>query len=131
MQKYNIVSEFSCTVMEVISGDDLILMVDLGIDDLYKRIRARLMGVDTPDAYRKSGDGAAGKVREEVRKLTKGRPCRIMVHEKLRGGWIVRLYINVGRDKPELDLNEYLISQGHIFVAKEKIDGVHTETQTA
>lgn len=105
--------------MDVISGDDLILMVDLGVDDLYKRVRARLYQVDTPDAYRHGGDTVAGAVRGFVRKLVRGRECRIHVHSQGKGGWIVTLFIQDKETDEDLNLNALLISKGYVFKAKE------------
>lgn len=118
MRRSNIVPEYSARVMEVISGDDLVLMVDLGIDDLYKRVRARLQGVDTPDAYRKPDDEIAGRVRNEVRKLTKGKQCRIEVHAQGKGGWVVTLHI--AQDESEFDLNAFLREKGYVFDQKNR-----------
>lgn len=122
--KANIYPSYDAKVMEVISGDDLIVMVELGIDDLFKRVRARLRGVDTPDAYKKS-EGEAGEIRADVRRLTKGKKCRVDVHSQGRGGWVVTLFI-VG-DAGELDLNEYLRGRGFVYTPRERSDA---EAQT-
>lgn len=127
--KTDVVPSYSAKVMEVVSGDDLTLMVELGIDDLYKKVRARLRGVDTPSAYKQSGDVEAGRVRADVRKLTKGRNCRIDVHSQGgRGGWVVTLYVVT--DEGELELNAFLREKGFVYSPKEREDG-HTASASS
>jgi hypothetical protein len=106
---------FSAEVQEVYSGDDLVLMVDLGIDSLHKRVRARLFGVDTPDGYREDSSSDAGKVREEVKKLVKGAICTITLHSERRTGWIVSIYLLNRASGERMSLNQHLIDQGYIF----------------
>ena len=108
-QSYNV------DVLEVHSGDDLVLMVSLGLDSLYKKVRARLQGVDTPDAYKASTDTQAGEVRDKVRTLTKGKRCYIDVHTQSSGksGWVVTLYL--GPDNSHANLNEILRKDGYVF----------------
>lgn len=106
---------YAVKVEEVHSGDDLILMVDLGIDNLFKRVRARLAGVDCPDAYRAAPDTDAGKVRDSVRDLTRGE-CRAQVHQQGgRGGWLVTLFYRA-TDSAFKNLNDQLISEGHVYI---------------
>ncbi len=112
---------FLCDVIEVHSGDDLICLVDLGIDGLYKKTRVRLAGVDTPDAYQQSVDTPAGEVREKVRKLTAGRPCQIDVHNQSRGGWVVTLWIEETDSDKLTNLNEALIRVGFVFKGKKRV----------
>lgn len=100
-------------VEEVHSGDDIVLMVDLGIDHLYKRVRARLHGVDTPDAYKLDSTTEAGKVRDQVRDLVKGKHCKIEVHSIRKGGWIVTLYVKDG-DR-FISVNDILREAGFVF----------------
>lgn len=113
---------FQCDVIEVHSGDDLICLVDLNVDGLYKKIRVRLAGVDTPDAYQQSLDTPAGQVRETVRKLTAGKGCQIDVHSQARGGWVVTLWIEEETDGTKLvNLNEALVKQGFVFKGKKRV----------
>jgi endonuclease YncB( thermonuclease family) len=106
---------YACDVIEVHSGDDLVVLVDLGIDDLYKRTRVRLAGCDTPDAYQKAVDTTAGRVREKVRRLTAGRPCQIDVHSQGRGGWKVTLWAATEDSDSLLNINKILVDDGFIF----------------
>lgn len=105
---------YKADVEEVHSGDDLVMLVDLGVDGLLKRVRARLYGVDTPDAYKLDSNTEAGKVRDQVRKLTKGKRCEIDLHSDRKGGWIVTLYV---RETPKelFNINDHLISLGFVY----------------
>lgn len=108
---------YEATVEEVRSGDDLVLFVSLGIDDLYKRVRARLHGADTPDAYKAGPETEAGSLRDEVRRLTRGR-VRIELLKAGNGGWVVTLYYT-NDNREWVNLNQELISRGYVF--KEKV----------
>lgn len=102
-------------VLEVHSGDDLLLLVDLGIEGLYKKVRARLYGVDTPDAHKENAGTEAGKIRDVVRRLTQNVECVIEVHSSTsRGGWKVTLYRVPISGAPE-SVNEVLRAQGYVF----------------
>jgi hypothetical protein len=109
---------YACDIIEVHSGDDLIALVDLEIDGLYKKTRLRLSGVDTPDAYQKAVDTPAGKIREAVRRYTVGNHCYIDVHSQGRGGWKVTLWVESADDPNLLNLNQVLIEEGYIFRPK-------------
>lgn len=115
---------FLCDVIEVHSGDDLICLVDLGIDGLYKKSRVRLAGVDTPDAYQQSIDTPAGQVRDRVRKLTAGKSCYVDVHSQARGGWVVTLWIEEAGEAEAkwLNLNETLVKEGFVFKGRGRRD---------
>lgn len=109
------INNFFALVQEVYSGDDLVLMVDLGIDDLHKKVRARLFGVDTPDAYKAESKTDAGRVREDVKKLVKGSVCAIKVHSERKTGWIVTIYLPEQPKHRQMTLNQYLINKGYVF----------------
>ncbi len=104
---------FAVRVSDVFSGDDLMVMVDLGIEDLWKRKRIRLQGVDTPNAVHAADDTEAGRIRRAVRGIAGNRTGTINVHSRGSGSWIVELIVNTP-DGP-LNLNEYLINQGFKF----------------
>lgn len=106
-------NEYTVFVEEVRSGDDLMLLVDLGTDNLFKRVRARLSGVDTPDAYKEGPDTDAGKIREEVRMLTRTK-CEILVFSKNNASWIVELFLT-DKEKSRTSLNQWLISKGYVY----------------
>lgn len=104
---------YTCHVEEVHSGDDHVIMVDLGVDNLYKKVRARLHGVDTPDAYKLDADTEAGRVRDQVRDLVRNKQCVIEVHAVRRGGWIVTLYV---KDNDRMvNVNDFLRNLGFVF----------------
>lgn len=104
------------SVEEVHSGDDLVVLVDLGVDGLYKRTRIRLHGVDAPNAYKAKVGTEAGLLRDEIRKLTGGK-CRIELVSEGRGGWLVRLFAFVSDNKhhEEININELLKSRGYVY----------------
>lgn len=109
---------YQAEVLEVHSGDDLILLVSIGIDSLYKKVRARLQGVDTPDAYKAGADTEAGKVRDRVTKLLKGKKCYITAHSQSsgKGGWVVTLHLDSSMRSETL--NEILCQEGYVFGGK-------------
>ncbi len=106
---------YSVKVEEVHSGDDLVGLVNLGIDGLFKRVRLRLHGVDTPNAYKVGAGTVAGSVRDEVRQLTTG-VCRLSVVSEGRGGWVVTLYA-MQPDGTEININSHLRSAGYVYTA--------------
>jgi len=106
---------FVAEVQEVHSGDDMIILIDLGVDNLFKKVRARLHGVDTPDAYKEGPDTEAGRLRDRVKHLVKGKNVCIEVHNKNqgKGGWLITMYFGV---EPEGEsLNTVLRDEGYIF----------------
>lgn len=109
---------FTCEVEQVQSGDDLHLLVSLGIDRLYKRVRARLYGVDTPDAYQEPPDSEAGRVRSQVQRLVKDKTCYVRVNGYAGAasddsGWLVTLFLGPNEEHP--CLNQILNEQGYVF----------------
>ena len=109
-------TEFNCEVREVFSGDDLIALVDLEIENLWKRQRLRLHGVDTPPAINASGDTEAGQIRSYVRGLTRARKAKITVVNRNTNSWVVTLVV----DTPEgpVNVNELLVARGYQFTKK-------------
>ena len=105
---------FQAEVKEVISGDDLILMVDLGADDLHKRQRIRLKDVDTPNAVRQSPETEAGKVRDKVAELCRDRKVTITLNHKTANAWVVTLTVLLP-DGTGVNLNEVLIRDGYAY----------------
>lgn len=107
---------FEATVEEVHSGDDFVLMVNLGVDGLYKKTRARLHGVDAPNAYKAAATTEAGQVRDEVKTLVRGR-CLIEVVSEGRGGWIVNMTIFDQTSQP-VSLNTLMRDKGYVYSAQ-------------
>jgi hypothetical protein len=100
-------------VLEVHSGDDLVVLADLGVDSLYKRVRVRLYGVDTPDAYKAAADTEAGQIRDKVARRVKGKKCAMEVHSQGKASWVVTLFVGVKADA--YSLNNILIEEGYVF----------------
>lgn len=105
--------EYPCTVTEVYSGDDLICMVDLGVENLWKRVRVRLHGVDTPNAVKSGDETEAGKVRSYVRTLARNKRGRLTVVQQKDSSWVCGLIV----ESPDgiVDVNQQLIAQGYVF----------------
>lgn len=110
---------YKCEVQEVFSGDDLIAMVDLGVEGLWKRQRIRLAGVDTPPAIKATWDTEPGQVRTMVRNLVRLRKAKIQVVSKNTNSWVVNLII----DSPngDININELLMARGYKFNKVEKL----------
>lgn len=107
---------FGAQVLEVHSGDDLLLLIDLNMDNLFKKMRVRLKGCDTPDAYKASVNSEAGKVRKTVYNMVKGKQCKIIRHAVARNSWMVTLLVVEGSGPGEyINVNETLIEQGYVF----------------
>lgn len=104
---------YPCEVREVFSADDLIALVDLGVENLWKRQRIRLSGVDTPNAINATGDTEAGQLRSYVRNLTRGRKGKLTVVSRNTSSWVIVLEV----ETPEgvVNVNDHLISKGYTF----------------
>lgn len=111
----NVLPTYHAEVLEVHSGDDLVLLVSLGIDNLYKKVRVRLQGVDTPDAYKAGPDTKAGILRSRLVKMLKGKSCIIQTHSQSssKGGWVVSLHVDPSMRTETL--NEILRQEGYVF----------------
>lgn len=119
------------TVEEVHSGDDLMVLVDLGIDKLYKKVRIRLQGVDTPNAYKAKNDTEAGLLRDEVKRITANK-CRIEVVSEGKGGWLVVLFAEDPKKRAEVNVNELLVTRGFVYKGKPDgpINGIQNQTSS-
>lgn len=104
---------YEVTVEDVYSGDDLILMVNLGVSGLYKKVRARLAGVDTPSAFQADPSTDAGKIRDLVRSAVGRGPCSIELQSEGKGGWMVTLFVNTN-GKP-VNINQMLVARGYVY----------------
>lgn len=106
-------TEFSCEVREVFSGDDLIALVDLGVENLWKKQRIRLSGVDTPNAINATGDTEAGQLRSLVRAMVRGRKGRLTIISRTTNSWICTLVV----ETPEgtVNVNDFLVAKGYQF----------------
>jgi hypothetical protein len=104
---------FSAEVCSVFSGDDLVLLIDLGLEDLYKKKRVRLDGVDTPSAINQGPDTEAGKVRTYVHDLLKRKKLKFTITANAANSWIGVLTVQCPAGP--IVLNEVLIAQGYKF----------------
>jgi hypothetical protein len=110
---------YSCLILDVFSGDDLVAMVDLKIEQLWKKQRIRLFGVDTPNAVNMADDTDAGAIRRQVRALSRNRRGVIKVHAKNHTSWICSLTIEAdAAHGGTIDLNEWLRVRGYIYNRK-------------
>lgn len=109
-------NKFSAEVRDVFSGDDLSLMLDLGIDDLHKRQRVRLYGVDAPNAIGQGPDTEAGKVRSFVFDMLKRRELIVTVVRRSNSthGNLVGI-VEVITPDGVINLNDALIAKGYKF----------------
>lgn len=111
---------YEVEVEEVHSGDDLVLMVNLGVDGLFKRVRARLKGVDTPSAFRAARGTEAGAVRDMLRGLVAKGRCHVELHTQGKGGWMVTLYVAPKDASATININDLLMSRGYVFQGKQE-----------
>lgn len=108
--------QYPCEVREVYSGDDLVVLIDLGVENLWRKTRVRLLGVDTPNAANAPDDSPAGKIRKAVRQLVKHRRGIFTVHSKSHNSWVGTLLVETpGTPGGVTNLNQHLISQGYVF----------------
>jgi endonuclease YncB( thermonuclease family) len=105
---------FTAEVKEVFSGDDLIVMVDLGVEGLWKKQRVRLDGVDAPNAVKSASETPAGQIRSYVRTLCKNRKLEIEVLSRGANSWVVHLWVDTGGATLH-SLNDDLIAQGYAY----------------
>lgn len=104
---------FAAKVEEVFSGDDLIVMVDLGFDQLFKRKRFRLDNVDTPNAVHLPYDTVAGNIRSHVKTLIMGKQVEITVTKFGEHSWVG--VVKVEQESGMLNVNDHLIEMGFKF----------------
>ena len=110
----NVCKTYRAKVEDVRSGDDLVLMVDLGVDGLYKRTRARLHGVDAPNAFQADQGTEAVNLREELRTLLQGQDVEVVVAGTGKGGWVVDLCLPGTLGTP-LHINNMLQERGYVY----------------
>lgn len=109
---------YEARVEEVHSGDDFILLVDLGVGGIFKKTRVRLHGVDAPNAYRAGENTDAGRVRDEVRRMI-GSKCLIELLNEGKGGWIVEMTVFDSGNRP-ISLNQVLRDRGYLYPSSPK-----------
>ena len=111
---------YPCEVREVFSGDDLVLFIDLGVEQLWKRQRVRLHGVDTPNAVGEPATSPAGMVREGVKRIARFRKGQFTVMSRNGTSWVGVLIVERTGGSGVLNLNQHLIDQGHVYTGSKK-----------
>ena len=110
------VEQYPCLVQDVYSGDDLVVFVDLGVENLWKRQRVRLHGVDTPNAMNSTDATPAGRVRREVQQVVRNRRGIVTVLAKNANSWVCRLVVEAPAESGgSVDVNQMLIERGYVF----------------
>lgn len=110
---------YSCLVTEVFSGDDLVALVDLGVESLWKRQRIRLYGVDTPNAVKMADDTEAGRIRSLVRGIVRNRRGLLTVYQRNSASWVCGLVVEADQShNGAINLNSWLIDKGYVFNRK-------------
>ncbi len=113
--------EYHAKILEVTDGDTLDLLVDLGFDPVYRRLkRARLYGIDAPEKNTEAGMAAKAYL---VNLLPVGTTIRVNTikvksgGEKVEkyGGYLVVLHmIEDNDDDPAtLSINDKIVAAGH------------------
>jgi hypothetical protein len=106
---------YAATVLEVQSADDITILLDFGVGGSMLKKRARLAGVDAPDAYKKGPDTTEGKLREEVRQLLRGADVLVRVDSETKTSLRITLVYKVKGQHTPINLNSLLIERGFIF----------------
>ena len=112
---------FPAEVKEVYSADDMLVQVDLKVAGVHIQKRARLHGVDAPDAFKKTPESNEGRLRDEVRRLVKG-SCRVSIVKEVKGDLIVTLFYE--KKGEYVNLNAELMERGYIFTHPERKERV-------
>jgi endonuclease YncB( thermonuclease family) len=100
-------------VLDVFSADDLMVMLDLGVDDLHKRMRIRLHGVDTPNGLGSPKGTEAGELRRKIRELCYKQKIKVTVISKAVSSWVA--VVEVKTSTGLFNVNADLIAQGYVF----------------
>tara|TARA_B100000131_G_scaffold102069_1_gene99076 strand:+ start:19375 stop:19707 length:333 start_codon:yes stop_codon:yes gene_type:complete len=102
--------EYKAIITKVYDGDTLTAEVDLGFKMWAKKIKLRLVGIDTPEIRSKDPKekSLAIKARDRVRELCLGKEVVITTHGKGKyGRWLASVYID-----GDIDLRRFLITEG-------------------
>lgn len=103
--------EYKAIITKVYDGDTLTADVDLGFKMWAKKIKLRLIGIDTPEIRTKDPQekALAIKARDRVRELCLGKEVIITTRKKGKyGRWLASVYIEDG----DLDIARFLIQEG-------------------
>ena len=103
--------EYKAVITKVYDGDTLTAEVDLGFKMWAKKVKLRLVGVDTPEIRTKDPveKELAIKARDRVRELCLGKEVIVKTHGKGKyGRWLASVYVD-----GDLDIGRFLISEGY------------------
>ena len=103
--------EYRAIITKVYDGDTLTADVDLGFKMCAKKIKLRLLGIDTPEVRSKDPDEkvAALRARDRVRELCLDKEVIIVSHKKGKyGRWLASVRVDDG-----VDLADLLIAERH------------------
>lgn len=104
---------FPCSVVEVRSGDDIVFMADLQVARLYKQVRVRLKGVDTPNAKSQIVSEEAISVRTKVENVLKASKKILIEVPSLDNNPIICVVYLMDEEGTRYSLNDSLISWGY------------------
>lgn len=113
--------EYQATLVRVVDGDTVDLRIDLGFRT-YIQIRARLLGVDTPEVYgvkHSSEEYAQGKLASAFTEKwfeKQGEVVRVVSHKGTGkyGWWLVEITPTEPEEGERyLSLNQVLLEAGH------------------
>jgi len=102
--------EYRALITKVYDGDTLTAEVDLGFKMWAKKIKLRLIGIDTPEIRTKNPAEKllAIKARDRVRELCLDKEVKITTHGKGKyGRWLATVYI-----EGDIDLRRFLVDEG-------------------
>ena len=103
------------SVLSIYGADDLILMLNLGHDGLYKRTRCRLHGVDAPSTYNSDNEEAKKLKNFVIKALKDSKDSHVEVVSYLNNSWMVILYTKDPETKAYVSLNQVLINNGYVY----------------
>lgn len=103
-------AKYSVEVIRINTIDDLVGYIDLGHDSLYKKVKMRLLGIQSPEQ-----DTIYLSTIKEMKKM-QGTRCTITLHFKRGNSWIVTLWDSLG-----CNINEKLAKEGFIYI-KQTVD---------
>lgn len=103
------------SVKNIYSADDLILMLDLGHDGLYRLTRCRLVGVDAPSTFNSKNEEAVNLKNFVSKALNLSSESFIEVSSYLTNSWLVVLYTKDPKTQAFVSLNQVLINNGYVF----------------
>ena len=103
------------SVKNVYSADDMILMLDLGHDGLYRITRCRLMGVDTPSTFNSESEEGVNLKNFVSKALNQSKDSYIEVVSYRNNSWLVNLFTKDPKTKAFVSLNRILMNNGYVF----------------